>query len=144
MNCNLIEIAASQYGIKEIIGEKHNPEVLKYFQEIGHKWVYNDELAWCAAFVNWCLLKSGFEHTGKLNARSFLDIGEAVKNPQFFDLVVLWRIKPDSEYGHVGFFYNFTPEGKINLYGGNQRNQVCIMPYSENRLLSYRRLSLAA
>ena len=68
------EIAIGQIGIKEIVGKEHNPEVLKYFKEIGHEWVKDDETAWCAAFVNWVLMKANKPRSGKLNARSFLNV----------------------------------------------------------------------
>ena len=133
------EIALGEYGIKEIVGNNDNPEVMKYYHEIGHEWVKHDELAWCAAFVNWCLLKAELEHTGKLNARSFLSIGEQTKVPQIGDIVVLWRIKKDSSYGHVAFFVR-EAENYIYMLGGNQSNQVCISKYPKTQLLEYRRI----
>lgn len=131
--------ALSQYGLKEIVGERHNPQILMYFQVAGHKWVQNDELAWCSAFVNWCAREENFESTGKLNARSWLDVGLEVKTPEIGDLVIFWRTKKDSVYGHVGFYIN-KHEGYIYTLGGNQGNMVNISPYPEYRLLGYRRL----
>jgi hypothetical protein len=52
------ELACKHYGLKEIRGEEHNPVILKFFKEIGHSWVQDDETAWCAAFVNYCCLKT--------------------------------------------------------------------------------------
>ena len=68
----MLDKALSQYGTREIIGEEDNPVILDYFKFIGHKWVKDDETAWCGAFINWCAKKSGLEHTGKLDARSWL------------------------------------------------------------------------
>lgn len=137
----LLDIAFSEYGNKEIPGDKHNPEILKYFTGIGHTWVKNDETSWCSAFVNWCCKGAGLEYSGKLNARSWLNIGENIQYPQLGDIVVLWREKKDSWKGHVGFFIHETDK-LIYILGGNQHNQVCIMAYPKNRLLSYRRLNL--
>ena len=62
----LLQTALTQYGIKELPGtEQNNPKILKYFK--GHAWVKTDETAWCSAFVDWCALYSGFEHTQKQN-----------------------------------------------------------------------------
>lgn len=133
------EIALSQIGIKEIVGDFHNPEVLKYFTEIGHAWVKNDELAWCSAFVNWVCLKAGKPYTKKLNARSWLDIGEKVDKPEVGDIVVLWRKRKDGPFGHVGFFCR-EDKGWVYILGGNQANKVCTMAYPKTRLLEYRRL----
>lgn len=134
---NPIEIAFTQYGIREISGKRDNPEVLKYFNEIGFDGSkLKDETAWCAAFVNWCLLKSGISGTGKLNARSFLDIGNETKNPKLGDITVLWRESPNTWKGHVGFFIRETKDW-IYMLGGNQNNQVNIRAYRKNRVLKY-------
>jgi len=135
-----LEIALSQYGIREIVGDTHNGDVLKYFEEIGHSWVHDDEMAWCSAFVNWCAMKAGHEYTGKLNARSWLDIGEYVEDPFMGCIVVLWRIKPDSPYGHVGFYIR-EDANYIYILGGNQKNRVQISAYSKSHFLGYRKLN---
>jgi len=85
----LLEIAHSQYGVTEIIGTKHNPTIVHYFKEIGHRWVKNDETAWCSAFANWVALKAGKKGSGKLNARSWLNVGRVIGKPQLGDVVVL-------------------------------------------------------
>lgn len=139
MNVAVLNIAFSQFGIKEIVGNRHNKEVLKYFKEIGHDWVENDETAWCSAYANWVNKKAGVAHSGKLNARSWLDVGEPTENPEMGDMVVLWREKPSSWKGHVGFFIRET-DNLIYILGGNQNNQVKITAYPKSRLLEYRRV----
>ena len=134
-----IEKAISQYGIKEIVGKEHNPEVLKYFKDIGHSWVKNDETAWCSAFANWVCQETGKNHSGKLNARSWLNIGVKTDAPELGDIVVLWRSSPQSWKGHVGFFIRET-KSWIYILGGNQNNQVKISAYPKSRLLEYRKL----
>lgn len=136
----MIDLALSQYGIKEIVGKQHNPEVLKYFTEIGHSWVKNDETAWCSAFINWVAKKSGLEYSGKLDARSWLKVGDKVKIPRRGDVVIFWRGSKDSWMGHVGLFIRETPNW-VYVLGGNQSNQVKISAYPKNKLLGYRRLN---
>jgi len=131
--------ALSQYGVREVVGTQHNPQILKYFSVSGHKWVKEDELAWCAAFVNWCARMEDFESTGKLNARSWLKVGLEVNTPEIGDIVILWRVNKDGPYGHVGFYIN-EYKGYINILGGNQSNMVRISAYPKYRLLGYRRL----
>lgn len=135
-----LEIALKQYGTWEWKGEKHNPEVLKYFKEIGHSWVKDDETAWCSAFINWVCKKANLDFTGKLNARSWLNIGKKINKPEPGDIVVFWRESKSSWKGHVGLFINQTDDF-IYVLGGNQSNQVNIKPYHKNRLLSYRRIT---
>jgi len=138
-----IELALSQVGIKEIVGSQHNPEVLKYFDEIGHDWVDDDETAWCSAFVNWICFKKGLPMSGKLNARSWLNVGAPLEEgcePQVGDVVVLWRGSKNDWRGHVGFFIS-NRNGMIYILGGNQNNQVKISAYNQSRLLEYRIIS---
>ena len=138
-----IEIALNEYGTKGVAGILNNAEVVKYFKEIGHGWVKDDETAWCAAFLNWVLKKAGKIHTGALNARSFLTYGVSTKTPQVGDIVVLWRISRNGPYGHCGLFVRQT-KNTVFILGGNQLNQVCIQEYSKEYLLDYRQIPLAS
>jgi uncharacterized protein (TIGR02594 family) len=136
----LLLTALSQYGIKEITGSNHNPTILKYFSEIGHEWVKDDETAWCSAFINWCALKAGYEHSGKLNARSWLSVGTELKLPVLGCVVVLWRTAKNSGFGHVGLYIG-EDKDYVYLLGGNQGNEVNISKFPKYRVLSYRNLN---
>ena len=144
---SISEIIFENYALKEMQGpEANTPEILGFFKEIGHKWVKTDETAWCAAFVNYVLKTAGFPYTGKLNARSFLELGEQVSVPkplgssnEFVDLVVFWRGSPASWMGHVGFFIK-ERGSLVYTLGGNQGNMVKISAYDRSRLLAYRRI----
>ena len=96
--------------------------------------------AWCAAFVNATLAQTGGTGTGKMNARSFLDWGSPVDTPQRGDIAVFSRGDPNGWQGHVGFFDSYTPDGRINVLGGNQSDSVSIAPYGADRLLGFRRI----
>ncbi len=136
-----INRALSQFGVTEIVGRKHNPTIVNYFKEIGHKWVITDETAWCSAFVNWVALKTNVTRSGKLTARSWLNVGIKVKTPQLNDLAIFWRDKKSSWKGHVGFFIGYSESRNyIYVLGGNQNNQVNIKKYPAYRLIGFRRL----
>lgn len=137
----LIKKALGEYGITEMQGAiANNPEIIKYFADIGQIWVKTDETAWCSAFVNWVAKECEYEYTSKLNARSWLDIGSPIEHfQQIGDIVVLWRVSVKDWRGHVGFYINET-EDSIFILGGNQGNKVCIKEYPKSRLLGYRRL----
>ncbi|CAL2105483.1 conserved hypothetical protein [Tenacibaculum sp. 190524A02b] len=140
MNNRLLKIALSQYGVEEIKGKKDNPQIVKYFTEIGFNGEkLKDETAWCSAFANWVAKKAGKVISGKLNARSWLKVGAIVNNPIIGDVVILWRESPKSWKGHVGFFIKETSR-YVYLLGGNQGNKVSIAKYPKNRVLGYRRL----
>ena len=137
----MVEKALSQYGIRERQGTEINSlDIVGYFKEIGHSWVKTDETAWCSAFVNWVAKTSGYEYSGKLNARSWLEAGRKTAYPQMGDIVVLWRVSKNDWRCHVGFFVRES-NNFIWILGGNQDNSVCIKAYPKERLLQYRRLN---
>ncbi len=137
---SIIEVALSQFGIKEIVGKEDNPEVLKYFKILGFGSL-KDETAWCSAFMNWVAITSNHHHSGKLNARSWLKVGHEIylENAQIGDVVIFWRESRNSWKGHVGIFVRQT-DNYIYVIGGNQSNRVKISGYGKYRVLGVRRL----
>lgn len=136
---NVILNALAEYGTKGIEGLEDNQIIVNYFRKIGYKWVDDDETPWCAAFLNYILLKSGLTGTNKLNARSFLQIGKETKTPTSGDVVILWRINKNGPFGHCGLFIKET-KNTIYILGGNQSNEVNITEYSKSQLLGYRNI----
>jgi len=142
MRYEIIKAALAEYGVKEMPGPTENtPRILEYFDEIGHSWVKDDETAWCSAFVNYIAKTTEHEYSGKLDARSWLTVGMRTAKPEPGDVVILWRVSKTSWQGHVGFFVR-KDDSQIWILGGNQSNQVCITPYSSDRLLDYRILNI--
>lgn len=138
---NHLDIALSQYGIKEVSGSKDNPEIIKYFTELGfNSKMFKDETAWCSAVHNWIHKIAGLCYTGKLNARSWLDIGTEVFMPKMGDTVIFWRESREGWKGHVGIFISRIGDDIYTL-GGNQSNQYNIKVYPSYRVLGYRRLT---
>ncbi len=135
----VIEIALSQYGTKEISGPENNRTIVNYAQEIGAKYVNNDETPWCSIFANWVAMKAGLPRSGKLDARSWLKIGTEIHEPLMGDIVVFKRGTSVWE-GHVAFYVNEL-DGFINVLGGNQNDSVKISAYNKAHLLGYRRLT---
>lgn len=131
------EIALKEYGSKEIKGTIHNPEILKYSKDINLKWVKDDETAWCAIFVNWCLNKAKLPHTASALARSFQKYGSKTNVPDIGELAIFWRISPTSGFGHVGFFIKETKD-LVYVLGGNQSDSVNISAFPKSQLLEYR------
>lgn len=132
-----IDAALHEYGLAAIPGDVDNAEVVKYFTEINATWVKDDDTAWCAAFVNWCLMKARQKYSSALNARSFMSYGIETNDPVLGDLVVLWRISRDSVYGHVGFFV--TQKGEhVYILGGNQSGEVNVKRFPKYQVLGYR------
>lgn len=160
------EIAFKEIGTKEIRGVNHNPRVLEYHDTTGN--FSDDETAWCASFVNFCLIETYWNEeqklyiykgknykripsemnalarligSGKANARSFLTVGSPVaqEDVKAGDIVVFWRGSPSGWQGHVGFVSGFM-EKDVKVLGGNQSNAVNISRYSKATVLGYRRV----
>jgi uncharacterized protein (TIGR02594 family) len=103
---------------------------------------------WCAAFVNAVLNESGMPGSESVSeypllARSFLDWGVAVKEPEPGDLVVFPR-GSESWQGHVGFYLGTVTTNGIKYYailGGNQNGKVSIELFRARSAISVRRFS---
>ncbi len=138
----LLEIAFEEYGITETKGKKDNPRIIDYFNVVGFDGEkLKDETAWCSAFVNFVAIIGGYESTSKLNARSWLDVGEDIDIDKINlgDVLVFWRESKSSWKGHVGFYIKEDAHYYWVL-GGNQSNSVCIKRYPKKRLLKAKRL----
>ena len=131
---SLIATAQSVLGLDE----NKQTDILSNFLSAGGIEIDPSQTAWCAAFVNATLSKTGLNGTGALNARSFLNWGTEVTQPQLGDVVVLSRGDNPAQ-GHVGFFKGFDGDGNILLLGGNQGDAVSVQSYDKSRLLGYRR-----
>jgi uncharacterized protein (TIGR02594 family) len=137
MNDLLIK-ALSYYGLREVFGPEHNPEIVKFFHDIGYKWVNDDETAWCSAFMNYICMVTGYERSMKLDARSWLKLPVKVIEPTLGDIVIFSTGDPTSWKGHVGIYISRNTNYVYTL-GGNQSNMVGINPYLISRVLGYRK-----
>lgn len=133
---NYADVARSMVGMTEGANAGAISDFIKRFAGIE---IDPRQTAWCAAFVNAVLGVDGIEGTGKLNARSFLNFGAPVDQPQRGDVVVFSRGDPNGWQGHVGFFEGYDANGNIRVLGGNQSNSVSVATYSSDRLLGFRR-----
>lgn len=130
----------ANYGLTEVDGPKSNEKILEFFREIGYDWVTDDSTtAWCSAVLNYFAKHRGYERSGKLDARSWLKVGDIILEPELGDIVVFWRNSYDSWEGHVGIFINRNVT-HVWCLGGNQNNGINISAYPRDRVLGYRRL----
>lgn len=137
MNDILLELL-SLYGIKEIAGPEHNQIIVNMFAEIGYPHVKDDDsTAWCSAALNYICKKLGYERSGELTARSWLKMPIIVLKPTLGDIAIFWREDKNGWKGHVGLYISETKDS-IYVLGGNQNNQINIMPYPKANLLGYR------
>ncbi len=141
LDCYTPSMVADLYwGEEEIYGSSHNSKIVEMLNYFAN-WITDDETAWCSAFVSFTSARAGYEHTGKLNARSWLDIGiSVIDDPKPGDIVVLWRVSRQSWKGHVAYFVRYSDDkSKVFLKGGNQSNEVTVSSYDSSRILDIRR-----
>lgn len=113
-----------------------NPRIAEYFQATSYKGGTAAD-AWCSAFANWAMVRTGLKGTGKANARSWCDWGAVLIVPRVGCVAVYSRGEPRSGQGHVGFWVG-TDGTYDSVLGGNEGNAVAIKPYARARLLGYR------
>lgn len=134
----LLEIALSQYGVKEVAGTGHNNTIVNFAKEAGFTWVNDDETPWCSIFMNWIAQKAGCVRSGKANARSWLNTGQPAIEPKTGDVVVLKRGNNPLS-GHVGIFISYTQDKRlIYVLGGNQGDEVKISQFTTGDILGFR------
>ena len=103
--------------------------------EKNGKW---DVTAWCAAFVNWCLLRSGAPRLGLATADAWLRFGTPLPTPVYGCVTVIPPARATgSTTGHVAFYVKTEVE-HIVLLGGNQGDSVSTMYEQDDRVLGYR------
>lgn len=136
---NWIIIAEGELGVKEIPGKENNPRIVEYHSTCTLK-AGDDETSWCSAFVNWVFYKLGMGRTKSAAARSWLDWGITIDQPEYGCVAIFTRGNSPI-YGHVGFYVGDDPNNKdkILVLGGNQGDEVCIKSFPKSMLLGYRK-----
>jgi uncharacterized protein (TIGR02594 family) len=145
-----------QLKIKEEKGlDANNPKILEYlstFGYLGKIWKDKaanktladvDETAWCACFVNWCLIKSGRAPGPSARAKDWLSYGTPLDTPVPGAITVIYKKPKPSTTGfspsgyHVGFYVR--GEGaSVTLLGGNQGDMVCQKTFVGHTIQGYR------
>ena len=93
--------------------------------------------AWCAAFMNFVLKRTGRPVTGSDLAVSFSTYGRAIPGPKFGAIAILKRGKTG---GHVGVVVGVNKSGDPIIISGNHNRAVGIGIYPSRRVLAYREI----
>jgi uncharacterized protein (TIGR02594 family) len=100
-----------------------NPEIEKYFEAtpLGRE---PDDVAWCAAFVSWCIRAVGGSKKHVVysaRAADWLENGDPLPGPQYGAVAVTKPLVSKSS-GHVGFVVAWD-DTKVTFLAGNQTNK---------------------
>lgn len=128
-----IVIAEKEIGIREMVGGE-NKRIVEYHATTKLK-ATEDEVPWCASFVNWVLEQTGYERSHMAAARSFLAVNTKLKGYEKYSIVVFKRGNSTWQ-GHVAFAVD-RKDGFIRCLGGNQSNAVSYASYKESDVLGY-------
>lgn len=141
---NVVREAFKLYGLKEIVGPKHAPEIIEMADALGgviDSFYTSDEIPWCGLAVSYWIKKAGFtppKDYSQVRARDFAKWGNPVDKPSFGDIMVFWRGSVTGSDGHVGL-YICEDADAYYIIGGNQGNEVNISRLSKRRFLAARR-----
>lgn len=129
----LLSEMQSRLGTVEIRGNKHNPTIVKWFSNVGHPEIKDDETSYCSVGLADAALTVGLpipRHEVVMMARSWLDWGiEVEKNAAAiqaalddgYDVVAIWpRGDPQGWQGHVNIVET-TVGARVVCVGANQR-----------------------
>jgi uncharacterized protein (TIGR02594 family) len=125
-----MQIARTELGVHEdSLPGKHEGRILEYHQATTLK-ATTDETPWCSSFVNWVMVKAGYEGTGSALARSWATWGDALSEGKPGAIVVIKKkgANKDAATGsstgnHVGFYVSQSTT-RLRLLGGNQGDHV--------------------
>jgi uncharacterized protein (TIGR02594 family) len=129
-----LTIARSYIGLKEIVGVKTAPTITNWLIRLN-AWWRDDETPWCGVFVGACLQEALLPYPKLyMRAKAWLEYGERLEKPCLGCIVIFDR----KGGGHVGFAIGKDRLGRLLILGGNQGNQVSVMPFDTTRVLGYR------
>jgi uncharacterized protein (TIGR02594 family) len=131
-NSDIVKYLSSAPALGRITynGKEPNPQGLK-MNEV-------DETAWCACFVQWCLLEAKKPAGRGARAESWKTYG-IPSAPREGAITVIFRPPfSDSASGwHVGFYVAGPPDAPV-LLGGNQGNSVSFSQFYDLTEVHYR------
>ncbi len=101
-----------------------NPIIVNFFRETNTV-PEGDTTSWCAASLNWCLVRAGLKGgTHSASSGSFRDSPGKTDRPRPGDIVVFGaadRTAFEQGHGHVGLFVAQRTR-QVMVLGGNQKN----------------------
>ncbi|MDR5746778.1 CHAP domain-containing protein [Caballeronia sp. LZ029] len=109
-------------------GGHWNPVLVGFYQATSlpkpYVYKYGDTIDWCAAFMNYCLIRGGYQHTNDAMSGSFRSLGKPVpvNDAKPGDIIVFRKPGRDGDvgHGHVAIFLEQV-SGGFRVLGGNQK-----------------------
>jgi uncharacterized protein (TIGR02594 family) len=99
--------------------DRWNPLIVGFFAGTGLT-PSGDQTPWCAACINWCIVRAGFKGTGSASSGSFRS-PRGPGRPTLGDVAVFRDDTRGPGRGHVGFYVGGDSR-EITVLGANQLN----------------------
>lgn len=132
-----LSVARMTEGIAEIPGPASEQIILKWADDIGAPAYTNDDIAWCAVWMNRLCMAVKFPKSGQgydlLRARSFATWGVPLVKPSLGCIMVFSR----PEGAHVGLYLGESAT-RFYVLGGNTANKVGAAWLAKERLVAQR------
>ena len=134
------ELAKAANGFWKEQGSNNNPNSINLTQQLCRCRVGVDP--WCACFVSWALIRAGLNSLKTASSQKYRNYGFEIgtsswANVRKNDIIVL---SYGGGKGHVGFFRGYDPNSRrVNILGGNQKNDLNIKSFSTSRITSVKR-----
>jgi hypothetical protein len=151
-----LEIAVAELGNGEVGGNNSGPHVARYkgIEDDGDP---DNDGAWCASFISWCISEAAEELNVKLPLKTSHGAKRLYKNavsggglvvarPQAGDLVCWDRGRPGSWQGHIGIVERvegdvmYTVEGNVGRYPSVVRRMMYDLS-RQDRLVGFVRIT---
>ncbi len=163
-------VAKQQSGVKEATGSASNPRIVDFVESTNRPqsddWD-DDDVPWCSAFVNWCMVQAGQPRTNSMMAISWKKLwreGTDVGRPAYGAIAVIqwhqdkatcqkwncnrvsWWDNPPRWLSNAGLegctkghvgFVVGKQGGRVVFLGGNQGDQVKLSDYPESAIIGY-------
>lgn len=111
---------------------RSNPVIVAFLlQATNYGEGATDQTRWCAAFMNWCLMRAKQPHTRSASSGSFRCFGSVASPPRTGDVAVFknrGQDEPCRGMGHVAFWLD-ADEKWVTVLGGNQGDRVKVSRY---------------
>lgn len=125
--------AKSLIGLREVVGVKHNPNIVAWLKDLKSAWL-EDETPWCGTFIAHCLKTAGRSlPVHWYRAKAYLDYGTRLSKPAYGCIAIKSRVGG----GHVFFVVGKTKDGYLVGLGGNQGNAVSLAKYHPSVIDGY-------
>ncbi|WOB06488.1 TIGR02594 family protein [Piscinibacter gummiphilus] len=125
--------ARKELGVHEIKGPVHEQRILQMWKDSKLGGIKNDEVPWCAAFINACLERAGIRSARTDGAKNYLTWGVRLSHPAVGAIGV--RKRPGGF--HVFFVLGRDGGGNIAGIGGNESDQVLISTHDKAYIAGY-------